>query len=360
LQQEQQKLTQTNEDLARATRLKDEFLANMSHELRTPLTAILGMSEALQENALGEINPAQEKAIKLIEKSGEHLLSLINDILDLAKIEAGKLELELGSTSVQTLCENSTMFVKQMAFTKKIELQTRIAKNIERICVDEFRIRQSLINLLSNAVKFTPSGGKVILSVALEEKDILFSVTDTGIGISPNDLDKLFQPFVQIDSKLNRQYAGTGLGLVLVERIITKHGGKIFVTSRVGEGSCFSLRLPYSPLPEKIIPENVETNSLSSNETNASLSVSPLILLADDNEANRQTLDDYLSNKGYRMLLAYNGREALEMAKAHHPDLILMDIQMPEMDGLEATTLIRSDPAIAPIPARFLENLHTF
>ena len=350
LQQEQEKLTQTNKDLARATRLKDEFLANMSHELRTPLTAILGMSEALQENTFGDINPAQEKAIKLIEKSGEHLLSLINDILDLSKIEAGKLELEFAPTSVKTLCENSTMFVKQMAFTQKIELQTRIAKNIEQIQVDEFRIRQSLINLLSNAIKFTPAGGNVILSVELEEKDILFSVTDTGIGISPTDLDKLFQPFIQIDSSLNRQYAGTGLGLVLVERIITKHGGRVSVTSRVGEGSCFTLRLPYVPSSRKIIPENVETTSLSTNETNAPLSVYPLILLADDNEANRQTLDDYLSNKGYRMLLAYNGREAVEIVKTHRPDLVFMDIQMPEMDGLEATTLIRSDPAIADIP----------
>ena len=350
LQQEQEKLTQTNKDLARATRLKDEFLANMSHELRTPLTAILGMSEALQENTFGDINPAQEKAIKLIEKSGEHLLSLINDILDLSKIEAGKLELEFAPTSVKTLCENSTMFVKQMAFTQKIELQTRIAKNIEQIQVDEFRIRQSLINLLSNAIKFTPAGGNVILSVELEEQEILFSVTDTGIGISPTDLDKLFQPFIQIDSSLNRQYAGTGLGLVLVERIITKHGGRVSVTSRVGEGSCFTLRLPYVPSSRKIIPENVETTSLSTNETNAPLSVYPLILLADDNEANRQTLDDYLSNKGYRMLLAYNGREAVEIVKTHRPDLVFMDIQMPEMDGLEATTLIRSDPAIADIP----------
>jgi signal transduction histidine kinase len=357
LQKEQQKLTQTNqaltqsnENLARATRLKDEFLANMSHELRTPLTAILGMSEVLQTNTFGKINPAQEKAIKLIEKSGEHLLTLINDILDLSKIEAGKLELKLAPTSVQILCENSTIFVRHMALTQNIELQTHIAKNIDQILVDELRIRQCLINLLSNAIKFTPTGGNVILSVELEEKDILFSVTDTGIGISPTDLDKLFQPFIQIDSSLNRQYAGTGLGLVLVERIITKHGGRVLVTSRVGEGSCFAFRLPYSPSSKKNMPENVETTSLSANETNAPLSVSPLILLADDNETNRQTLDDYLSNKGYRILLAYNGREAVEMVKARQPDLILMDIQMPEMDGLEATTLIRSDPAIAHIP----------
>ncbi|PZV26087.1 MAG: hypothetical protein DCF12_11315 [Snowella sp.] len=350
LQQKQEKLTQTNKDLARATRLKDEFLANMSHELRTPLTAILGMSEALQTNTFGELNSGQEKAIKLIEKSGEHLLSLITDILDLSKIEAGKLELKFASTPVQTLCENSTMFVRQMALTKKIELQTRIPENIEQIWVDEFRIRQSLINLLSNAIKFTPTGGNVILSVALEEQEILFSVTDTGIGISPTDLDKLFQRFVQIDSSLNRQYAGTGLGLVLVERIITKHGGRVSVTSRVGEGSCFTLRLPYVPSSRKSIPENVKTTPLPTHQKNPLLSVSPLILLADDDEGNRKTLDDYLSNKGYRMLLAYNGKEALEMVKTHRPDLILMDIQMPEMDGLEATTLIRSDPAIAHIP----------
>jgi PAS domain S-box-containing protein len=350
LQQKQEKLTQTNKDLARATRLKDEFLANMSHELRTPLTAILGMSEALQTNTFGELNSGQEKAIKLIEKSGEHLLSLITDILDLSKIEAGKLELKFASTPVQTLCENSTMFVRQMALTKKIELQTRIPENIEQIWVDEFRIRQSLINLLSNAIKFTPAGGSVILSVALEEQEILFSVTDTGIGISPTDLDKLFQRFVQIDSSLNRQYAGTGLGLVLVERIITKHGGRVSVTSRVGEGSCFTLRLPYVPSSRKSIPENVKTTPLPTHQKNPLLSVSPLILLADDDEGNRKTLDDYLSNKGYRMLLAYNGKEAVEIVKTHRPDLILMDIQMPEMDGLEATTLIRSDPAIAHIP----------
>jgi CheY-like chemotaxis protein len=350
LTQTNEALALSNENLVRATRLKDEFLANMSHELRTPLTAILGMSEALQENTFGQINPGQEKAIKLIEKSGSHLLALINDILDLSKIEAGKLELEFSSTSIQNLCENSTMFVKQMAFTKKIELQTRIAENIDPIRVDELRIRQSLINLLSNAIKFTPPDGKVILSVELEGEDILFSVTDTGIGISPENLDKLFQPFVQIDSSLNRQYAGTGLGLVLVERIIIKHGGRVMVTSRAGEGSCFTLRLPYAPSPREFAPERLDTSSPSTSGINVPLTVSPLILLADDNEANRQTLEDYLSNKGYRILLAYNGREALGMAKNYRPDLILMDIQMPEMDGLEATTLIRSDPAIAHIP----------
>ena len=341
-----------NQELLRATRLKDEFLANMSHELRTPLTAILGMSEALQENTFGEINPRQENAIKLIEKSGRHLLELINDILDLSKIEAGKLELEFSSAPINILCENSTILVKQIAFSKNIQLHTRIAQNISQIWVDERRIRQALINLLSNAIKFTASGGQVTLVVELEGPEIVFSVTDTGIGIAPENLDKLFQPFVQIDSNLSRQYAGTGLGLALVQRIVTGHGGTVSVTSTLGEGSCFAVRLPYTPSLSVVNPllESGEVRSTLTNLPHSLPSLMPLILIADDDEGNIQTMEDYLGHKGYQMLLAYNGIEAVEMTKIHKPDLILMDIQMPLLDGLQATAQIRSDPAIAHIP----------
>ncbi len=353
LQKEQKKLTEanqalaySNENLIRATRLKDEFLANMSHELRTPLNAVLGMSEILLESDLSQ---RQENAIKLIEKSGRHLLDLINDILDLAKIEAGKLELEFSSAPVSIICENSTILVKQMAFSKNIQLHTRIAENIKHIWVDERLIRQALINLLSNAIKFTPAGGNVTLAVELEGEEIVFSVTDTGIGITPENLDKLFQPFVQIDNNLNRQYSGTGLGLALVQRIVAAHGGIVSVTSSFGEGSCFVLRLPYSPSSSGMNPilESAEVSPTVTSTAHSRLSPMPRILIADDNEGNIQTLEQYLGHKGYPILLAYNGIEAVEMTKIHKPDVILMDIQMPGMDGLEATTQIRSDPAIA-------------
>jgi PAS domain S-box-containing protein len=342
-------LQQINKELLRATKLKDEFLANMSHELRTPLNAILGMFESLQETNLSQ---RQENAVKLIEKSGKHLLDLINDILDLSKIEAGKLELEFSSAPVNILCENSTIFVKQMAFSKNIQLYTRIDENIRSIWVDERRIRQVLINLLSNAIKFTPSGGQVTLAVELEKSEIVFSVTDTGIGITPENFDKLFQPFVQIDSNLSRQYAGTGLGLALVQRIVTGHSGTVSVTSTFGKGSCFAVRLPYSSSSSVMSPilESSEVGPTLTNITHSLSSSMPLILIADDNLGNIQTMEDYLGNKGYPILLAYNVIEAVEMTKIHKPDVILMDIQMPLMDGLQATAQIRSDPAIAHIP----------
>ncbi|WP_088893512.1 ATP-binding protein [Leptolyngbya ohadii] len=242
----EQHLQETNLELARISRLKDEFLANMSHELRTPLTAILGMSDVLQEGIYGELNGKQSQYIKVIHESGKHLLSLINDILDLAKIESGTLELQIASVCVQNLCQHSLSFVKQIAQKKLVELNTIIPADVGDIEVDELRIRQALINLLSNAVKFTPEGGKVTLAVERDrtQRRIEFSVTDTGIGIAAEHLPKLFQSFMQIDSSLNRQYGGTGLGLALIRRIVELHGGEVAVESVLGEGSCFRITLP--------------------------------------------------------------------------------------------------------------------
>jgi signal transduction histidine kinase len=240
-----------------ANQAKSEFLASMSHELRTPLNAILGMSECLQENIFGELNSSQKKAIATIESSGQHLLALINDILDLAKIESGKVELQIAPVSINNLCSFSLSFVKQIAISKNIELNLDIPVNVDEIALDELRTRQILINLLSNAVKFTPEGGSVTLKVWLEEAEgvnssfdpqhphIKFSVSDTGIGIAQADIPKLFQSFVQVDSSLNRQYTGTGLGLSLVSRLVELQNGSIDVVSTVGQGSCFTVTLPY-------------------------------------------------------------------------------------------------------------------
>ena len=362
------KLQRTNAKLAYATKLKDEFLANMSHELRTPLNAILGMTETLQEQVYGEVNERQQDALKIIAKSGNHLLQLINDILDLAKIESKQITLNCQQTKIDKLCQDSLVFIKQQAFKKQIQTHLQIPPSLPELNVDERRICQVLINLLNNAVKFTPEKGSITLQVTVEAEGnqenlsntqasantsqtwLRFSVIDTGIGISQENMEKLFQPFVQIDSALNRQYSGTGLGLSLVKKIIELHGGKSGVTSKEAEGSHFWFDLPCEHLLFKST-SNLSRDSLASTQENSNSAFTPCrILLAEDNLSNIKTISGYLAVKGYQVITANDGQEAIELAKSEHPDLILMDIQMPKLDGLEAMKQIRQDSEIKDIP----------
>ncbi|MGI0489688.1 PAS domain S-box protein [Pantanalinema rosaneae CENA516] len=364
IRQTNEQLILSNAELARATRLKDEFLANMSHELRTPLNAILGMAEGVQDEIFGTLNDRQKRAIKTIESSGQHLLELINDILDLAKVESGTLELQLTPIAVDYLCQSSLAFVRQQAAQKQIQLSAEIPTGLPKILVDERRMRQVLINLLNNAVKFTPGGGSAKLIVQTEfqpeQTFLLLSIADTGIGIAPEHLDRLFQSFVQIDSSLNRQYNGTGLGLSLVRRLTELHHGSVTVTSQVGEGSCFTVRLPYHyesqpvPLPATLTTQSNQATQPDPRPVDLSpATASPSaqrILLVEDNPANVATMSSYLSSRGYHLLFASNGEEAFTVAQATCPDLILMDIQMPKMDGLAAIRQIRAEPMLAKIP----------
>ncbi|MBI5213562.1 MAG: HAMP domain-containing histidine kinase [Nitrospirae bacterium] len=228
-----------------ANKAKSEFLANMSHELRTPLNAIIGFSEVMLEGIGGTVNDKQKEFLKDIKGSGDHLLSLINDILDLSKIEAGKMELEPSEFNLKELIEGSLVMVKEKAFKHKIKVRAEVEDEIRSIVADERKIKQVAFNLLSNAMKFTPDGGSVFVRAKKAGEDCVeISVKDNGIGISPEDRKKLFQPFQQLETTLKKKHAGTGLGLNLCKKFVELHGGSIRVESEVGKGSKFIFVIP--------------------------------------------------------------------------------------------------------------------
>ncbi len=253
LRERSEELARANRELAQAGRLKDEFLANMSHELRTPLTSILGRAELLQEDQSELLTDFQRRSIRSIEESGRHLLELINDILDLSKIEAGKITLELQSVAVAELCQSCIRMVHSTAFKKRLTVHTSIDPALTTIIADQRRLKQIIVNLLSNAIKFTPADNKIGLEARADvlAQEAHFTVWDTGIGIAKEDQSRLFQPFVQIDSSLTRQYEGTGLGLMLVTHLTSMHGGRVTLDSIPDQGSRFTVTLPW-PLASQL------------------------------------------------------------------------------------------------------------
>lgn len=350
-------LQKTNEELATAARMKDEFLASMSHELRTPLNAILGISEGLQEQYYGPLNDKQIRSLEIVEESGRHLLALINDILDVSRIESGQLTLEIEPLQVQPVCEASLQFIKQAAAKKQISITLSVDDQIPVINADVRRLKQILINLLSNAVKFTPEGGSVGLKVTHDsaQEMVCMTVWDTGIGIAEEDMSRLFQPFVQLDSSLSRHYAGTGLGLLLVKRMAEQHSGHVSVESQLGQGSRFTVSLPCCQNDQEDYvqdwPFAKPAPGITENDVTLAAANSEItILLVDDDKFNVEIFSHYLEMEEYRVLFAYNGKDAIKLCTQEKPDLIIMDIQMPGMNGLEVIRRIRVLPDFTAVP----------
>jgi signal transduction histidine kinase len=244
-----QELEEKSRQLEVADRHKSEFLASMSHELRTPLNAVIGFSEVLLERMFGEINPKQDEYLQDILSSGRHLLSLINDILDLAKIEAGRMELEVADFHLPQAIDNSITLVRERAARRAITLELGVDPRLGEIKGDERKVKQVLLNLLSNAIKFTPEGGRVEVHAGLVDGVAEISVTDTGVGIAPEDHEAVFEEFRQVGNDYAKKHEGTGLGLTLSRRFVELHGGKIWVKSQLGQGATFTFTLPVKPWP---------------------------------------------------------------------------------------------------------------
>jgi len=322
-----------------ANRAKSEFLANMSHELRTPLNAILGLSEGLLEQVRGPLNERQQASLRTVQASGRHLLALINEILDLARIEAGRLEVVPEWTAARESCEAALALVREQAAGKSIALVLSLGDPEAHLEADPRRLKQILMNLLSNAVKFTPEGGRVELAVAAAGDEALaFTVTDTGIGIAAEDQARLFAPFVQLDAGLSRQHEGTGLGLALVQRLVALQGGGVTLESEPGNGSRFTVTLPVGKRPATPAAKKIIRPSR------------PTALVVEDSPEAYAQLAGYLAELGYAVSKHDSGAGAVEAVRERQPGLVVLDLLLPDLSGWEVLSGLKAEAATREIP----------
>ena len=341
-------------DLEAASRHKSEFLASMSHELRTPLNAIIGFSEVLREEMFGPLNERQADYLNDILTSGRHLLSLINDILDLSKIEAGKMELDLTTFSLPAVLEGGLTMIRERAANHGISLGLDIAPHVGEVTADERKVKQVVFNLLSNAVKFTSDGGRIDLSARCSNGEVEVAVRDTGIGIAPEDQEQVFEEFQQAG-----QREGSGLGLALCRSFVELHGGRIRLESEVGVGSTFAFTLPLpsvtreqreaSPLADDPIP--VPSGAAGT------ATPGPTMLVIEDDERSAELLRIYLEDGGFSVTIAAAGDEGIQAARRIRPAAIVLDLLLPDISGWDVLTALKEDAALADIPVVIVSML---
>ncbi|PIT73872.1 PAS domain S-box protein [Limnohabitans sp. JirII-31] len=372
----EKRIAERTMQLEAANRAKSDFLANMSHELRTPLNAIIGFSEMFKDGALGPLDERQRGFSADIYEAGKHLLSLINDILDLSKVEAGMLQLQLSAVNLLQLFQSSTLMVREKALNHAIELSTHIDQSIGTALCDERKVKQIIYNLLANAIKFTEHGGTVSLRIErctraditlnpalpgrlleLPTSDnqafLHIAIEDNGIGIAPEDLPKLFEPFVQVDSSAARLQSGTGLGLSLVRRLAELHGGTVGVSSRLGMGSCFQVWLPYCEVAHTEAQEEDTEHLLDSPALTVTSNTSlqpPLALVIEDDEDAARLIAGQLQMDGFEVICAVTAEEGLVRAERRPPDLITLDIFLPLMNGFDFMRKLKASPKLKNTP----------
>ncbi|MFN7998195.1 MAG: ATP-binding protein [Bryobacteraceae bacterium] len=335
-----------NREVERLNQLKSEFLASMSHELRTPLNAIIGFSSLLAEQSAGPLNGDQQSYVAHVKKASHHLLDLINDILDLSKIEAGRLVLAFEEFALEEALSEVLSTIKPLARDKDIRLTTAgCAGHV--VFADRVRFKQILYNLLSNAIKFTPRGGEVRLDASVKGDHLSIAVTDTGIGIPASEHQAIFEKFHQVGSGTRGVREGTGLGLAITKRLVEQHGGEIAVFSEPGLGSRFVFSLPYVSGGSEARNEGADPIAARTAGTKEEQEL--CIAVVEDNPANRALFEAML--KGHFRVTAYeNGQEALDGFRQEKPDLVLLDIALPGIDGVEVLRRIRSSPSLAAVP----------
>ena len=329
-----------------ANRTKSTFLANMSHELRTPLNAIIGYSEILQEDVADLGQQSLVADLKKVEGAGRHLLGLINDILDLSKVEAGRMDVFIEDVDIVPLLEEVRAIIVPMAKKNGNAVEFRMAENLDTMRTDRTKLKQSLLNILSNASKFTQNGELTLLAERFEtdQPTVRFAISDTGIGMSEVQLGRLFQVFSQADASTTKKYGGTGLGLAITRNFCQLLGGDVTVVSKPGEGSTFTITLPDRPVtPMRVEATSVPPLTVKSDNT-------PTVLIVDDDPVARDLLTANLKGAGYRLIQAATGEEALSLARTMRPDAITLDVLMPKRDGWQVLSALKADPDLRDIP----------
>jgi signal transduction histidine kinase/DNA-binding response OmpR family regulator len=338
-----------NREVERATQMKSKFLASMSHELRTPLNAIVGFSDLLAEGTPGQLNDKQKRFVNHIKQGSSHLLQLINDILDLSKIEAGQLELRSEEFLVKDALPEVLSTIHPLAMAKNIRVEQKVDSN-SLVKSDRVRFKQILYNLLSNAVKFTPKAGLITIECVDVRDFVRVSVADTGIGIRPEDQKVVFEEFRQIEGSADRAQEGTGLGLAITKRLVEQQGGQISVESELGKGSRFTFTLLAVEPTSKVSPV---LEPATSSIVTPSRRLTPLVLIVDDESPARELLASYLEPE-YRVVMAQSGAEAVKKAQELRPDAITLDVLMPGSNGFETLAALRKNSETANIPVIIL------